>query len=83
MSQRALMSQVNAIKRRVRDEIGTDLSYEFRNSQVYLNYCSLCGEAVMAYEDEELDEQLVAMLEDCAEEVIKLNNRNNAGYTNS
>lgn len=72
MSQRALLSQVNAIKRRVRDEIGTDLNYEFRNSQVYLNYCGLCGEAVMAYEDDPLEEQFVTMLEDYADKVIKL-----------
>ncbi len=45
VNQRELWGKVIQIKRKVRDTIGSDLSYEFRETHVYGNYCGLCGEA--------------------------------------
>ena len=70
MNQKELRTKVYKIKRQVRDTIGTNLSHEFRSTQVYQAYCGLCGEAQMAYEDGELDGQIVTLLEESAHKVI-------------
>ncbi len=70
MNQKDLWTKVYSIKRQVRDTIGTDLSHEFRSTQVYQAYCGLCGEAQMAYEDGELDGQITTLLEESAHKVI-------------
>jgi bacterioferritin (cytochrome b1) len=70
MNQDDLWSRVATIKRRVRDAIGANLSHEFRSTQEYQAYTGLCGEAQMAYTDGELDEQIVAALEEYAAKVI-------------
>jgi len=72
MNQNELLAEVSAIKRRVRDTIGIDLNHEFRSSQVYQAYTGLCGEAQMAHEDDQLDDQLITMLEEYADKVIAL-----------
>jgi hypothetical protein len=72
MNQKELWTKVYRIKRQVRDAIGTNLSHEFRSTQVYQAYCGLCGEAQMAYEDGELDGQIVTLLEEYAHKVIAL-----------
>jgi hypothetical protein len=76
MDQREKWSRVNAIKRKVKMAIGSDLSYEFRSSQPFQNYTGLCGEALMAYEDGELDDQIIDMLDEYAEKVIALKDDN-------
>jgi hypothetical protein len=70
MNQKELRTKVYQVKRQVRDTIGTDLSHEFRSTQVYLAYCGLCGEAQVAYEEGELDDQTVTLLEEYAQKVI-------------
>ena len=70
MNQKELRIKVYKIKRQVRDTIGTNLSHRFRSTQVYQAYCGLCGEAQMAYEDGELDGQIVTLLEESAHKVI-------------
>lgn len=70
MSQKELWTKATNIKRQVRDTIGTNLSHEFRSTQVYQAYCGLCGEAQMAYEDGELDGQITTLLEEYAHKVI-------------
>jgi len=72
MNQSELWSQVNTIKRSVRLAIGTDLSHEFRSTSEYMNYCGLSGEAQLANEDECLDQEIVIMLKEYANKVIKL-----------
>lgn len=72
MNQRELWRRVNAIKRQVRDQIGTELSHEFRSSNIYQGYTGLCGEAQMAYEAETLDEEIVALLEEYGHKVVGL-----------
>lgn len=69
-SQRELWSEVNRIKRKVRDVLGSDLSHEQRSDQIYQAYAGLCGEAQMAYEDGELDDEIVGMLDEYAEKVL-------------
>jgi hypothetical protein len=75
MDQQELWRNVQTIKRRVRDAIGTDLSHEFRSSHAYLGYTGLCGEAQMAYADHVLDQDLVGLLEDYARKVIDLHQK--------
>ena len=70
MDQLALWANVNAIKRRVRAAIGTQLSHEFRSTNVYQAYTGLCGESELAYADGELDERLVVVLDEYAAKVI-------------
>lgn len=72
MNQRDLWKRVLQIRRRVRDTIGADLSDEFRSEAVYQNYCRLCGEVQFAYEDEQLDEQIVTMLDEYADKLISI-----------
>jgi hypothetical protein len=72
MDQQELWRKVNAIKRHVRDQIGTELSHEFRSSTTYQGYTGLCGEAQMAYEEGALNEELIALLETYAHKVIAL-----------
>jgi hypothetical protein len=70
MNQNDLWTKVNTIKRRVHSSIGANLSHAFRSTQVYQAYTGLCGEAQMAYEDGQLDEQIVIKLEEYATKVI-------------
>jgi hypothetical protein len=56
----------------VRQAIGQDLSHEFRSTQIYQAYTALCGEAYHAYQDGELDDELLGMLADYADKVITL-----------
>ena len=72
MNQIELWKRVIQIKVRVRDTIGTDLSHEFRSLPEYAGYCGLCGEAQFAYEDEQLDERIVALLDEYADKVIAI-----------
>lgn len=72
MDQQELWRKVNTIKRHVRDQIGTELSHEFRSSNTYQGYTGLCGEAQMAYEEGALDEDIIALLETYAHKVIAL-----------
>ena len=72
MNQKELWAKVYRVKRQVRDTIGTNLSHEFRSIQVYQAYCGLCGEAQVAYEGGELDDQIVGLLEEYAHKVIAL-----------
>jgi len=72
MDQQELWRKVNTIKRHVRDQIGTELSHEFRSSNIYQGYTGLCGEAQMAYEAEALDEDIVNLLEEYAHKTIAL-----------
>ena len=72
MSQREMWAQVQVIKRSVKQSIGDDLSHEFRSSQPYQAYTGLCGEACFAYEDSELDDELIEMLDEYAKKVIVL-----------
>jgi hypothetical protein len=77
MDQHELWLNVQAIKRRVRDAIGADLSHEFRSSNTYQGYTGLCGEAQMAYADGTLDEELVKLLGNYAGRVIELYRQHN------
>jgi hypothetical protein len=72
VNQQEAFDRVCAIKRGVRDTIGTELSHEFRSSQTFQAYTAMCGEAQWAYEDGELDEPLITMLEEYAGRVIGL-----------
>lgn len=72
MQLQELWRMVIAIKQQVRNAIGVDLDYAFRSTQTYQAYTALCGEAQMACGDGELDESLVAMLQEAAEKVIVL-----------
>jgi len=67
-----LWAKVNATKRRVLAHLGPNLSYEFRSSNIYQAYTGLCGEAQMAYEDGELNEEIVSKLEEYAEKAVEL-----------
>lgn len=70
--QSELWAKVNTIKRRVLIVIGAtaNLSHTFRSSQTYQAYTGLCGEAQMAYNDGELTETIVALLEAQANKVV-------------
>jgi hypothetical protein len=70
--QQALWQQVNAIKRQVRNTIGPEACHAFRSTSEYQGYTGLCGEAQMAYEDGELDAELVVMLTEHAQRVTWL-----------
>ena len=70
--QQVLWQQTNAIKRQVRDAIGTELTHEVRSTNTYQCYTGLCGEVQMAYEDGELSERLVGMLAEYAQKVAEL-----------
>lgn len=72
MDQPRAWERVNTIKRQVHEVVGDKLSYAFRSTQVYQTYTGLCGEAHYAYEDGELTEALVTMLEEQAQKVIEL-----------
>jgi hypothetical protein len=56
----------------VKTTIGSDLSHEFRSTQTYQAYTGLCGEAYHAFQDGELDDELVDMLAELAQKVIAL-----------
>ena len=58
-------------KRRVLDVIVGRPDAAFRVTQVFQTYTGLCGEAEFAYDDNQLDEELVGMLEEQAEKVIR------------
>jgi hypothetical protein len=70
LNQNELWAKVNALKHRVRQSLGTPLSHEFRSTQVYQAFTGLCGEAQMAYDDQELDQVLITLLEEYADKVI-------------
>ena len=72
MSLPPLHVRFTAIKRRVREAIGPELSHEFRSSAIFQIYTGLCGEAQMAAEDDTLSEALLAQLEEYADKVIAL-----------
>ena len=56
----------------VQQAIGKDLSHEFRSTQTYQAYTALCGEAYHAFQDDELDDELVDMLAGYADKVVTL-----------
>ncbi|PKN93899.1 MAG: hypothetical protein CVU44_08780 [Chloroflexi bacterium HGW-Chloroflexi-6] len=70
-SQPELSKRVSAAKRRVLDVIVGRPDTAFRASQVFQAYTGLCGEAEFAYDDNQLDEELVGLLEEQAEKVIR------------
>jgi len=70
-SQPELSKRVSAAKRRVLDVIVGRPDAVFRASQVFQAYTGLCGEAEFACDDNQLDEELVGMLEEQAEKVIR------------
>lgn len=72
INQSELWSTVNEIKRNVRQVVGTDLTYAFRSTSEYINYCDLCGEIQLAYEEGCLDQEIVIMLEQYANKVLEL-----------
>ena len=56
----------------VQQAICKDLSHEFRSTQSYQAYTALCGEAFHAFQDGELDDDLLGLLADYAAKVITL-----------
>jgi hypothetical protein len=72
MSQKDKYRRVMAIKRSVKGAIGDDLDHEFRSSHAYQAYTGLCGETFHAYQDGELTDELVEMLDEYAHKVIML-----------
>lgn len=69
--QSELWKRLTTAKRGVLDAIVCKPDPEFRATQVYQAYTGLCGEAEFAHDDRELDEELVHMLEEQAEKVVK------------
>ena len=69
--QTGLWKRVIAAKRRVLDAVVGKPDAAFRASQVFQAYTGLCGEAEFAFDDSQLDEELVGMLEEQAEKVIR------------
>lgn len=69
--QAGLWKRVIAAKRRVLDVVVGKPDAAFRASQVFQAYAGLCGEAEFAFEDSQLDEELVGLLEEQAEKVIR------------
>ena len=72
MNQTEPWTRALTIIREVKMTIGSDLSHEFRSTQTYQAYTGLCGEAYHAFQDGELDDELVDMLADYAARVIAL-----------
>ena len=72
MNQRAMWKKVVAVRRCVRNALGTSLSYQFRTNWVCQAYTSLCDEARIAYQDGELNLEIVSQLEEYALKVIAL-----------
>lgn len=72
MTQAELWAYAGTIKRHVRNIIGSNLSHEFRSLQAFQAYTGLCGEAQIAYENGELTEEIVYMLQDYAAKVLEL-----------
>ena len=70
-SQSELSKRVTTAKRRVLDVIVGKPDVALRASQIFQAYTGLCGEAEFAYEDNQLDEELVGTLEEQAEKVIR------------
>lgn len=70
--QRALWQRVESIKRRVIEIVGERPAHAFRSTQAYQSYTAMCGEAYWAHKNDELDENLIQMLEESAERVIKI-----------
>ena len=66
-----LWKRVNRAKRRVLDTFSGKPDAQFRARQVYQAYTGLCGEAEFARADKHLDEELVQMLDEYAEKVMK------------
>lgn len=72
-SQSALWQRFLSIQQRVHAAIGprlSTLSHEFRSEPAFMAYAGLCGEVRYAYEDGELTEELVQMVENYAEQVM-------------
>jgi ribulose 1,5-bisphosphate carboxylase large subunit-like protein len=69
--QAELWKRVATAKRGVLDTIVGKPDAEFRATQAYQAYTGLCGEAEFAHDDEQLEEELVLMLEEQAQKVIK------------
>ena len=72
MNQTEPWTRVLTIIHEVKMTIGSNLSHEFRSTQTYQAYTGLCGEAYHAFQDGELDDELVDMLADYAARVIAL-----------
>ena len=70
-SQTEFWERVITAKRRVLDAIPGKPDAEFRSRQVYQAYTGLCGEAEFAHDDRQLDEEIVKMLEEAAEKVLR------------
>ena len=69
--QTGLWKRVIAAKRRVLDAVVGKPDTAFRASQVFQAYTGLCGEAEFAFDDSQLDDELVGLLEEQAEKVIR------------
>ena len=72
MNQKDKWLQVEAIKRKVIEAIGEDLSHDFRSSHAYQSYTAMCGETYFAFQDGQLDDRLIEMLDEYAQQVIAL-----------
>ncbi len=70
--QTGLWKRVTTAKRRVLDAVVGKPDAAFRASQVFQAYTGLCGEAEFAFDDSQLDEELVGMLEEQADKVIRV-----------
>ena len=82
MNQRERWGQATAIRREVKTVLGSDLSHEFRSNQTYQNYTGVCGEVLLAYQDGELDDQLIDLLTEYADKVISLKQQEDAKQDN-
>lgn len=72
MTQEELWANAGAIKRQVRNIIGSNLSHEFRSLPAFMAYTGLCGEAQIAHEEGELTEEIVDLMQEYAAKVIEL-----------
>ena len=70
MDQKELWTQVIAIRRRVLEAIGTEISSDLRYSRLYETYTNLCNDAQLAYSDGLLTPNIVTLLEEFANKVI-------------
>jgi hypothetical protein len=69
IDQQALYQRVESIKRRVAAHLVEKSSQALRSSPAYQAYIAMCGEAWWAYQENELDKNILRMLEESAEKL--------------
>lgn len=75
MNQTELYQRVREIRKRVKGVLGdTKLTHEFRGSQQYIGYAGTMLETLDMYNDGELTQEAVDILDDYANRVIELHN---------